>query len=137
MSQLYIQENLVRIQSLIHKISCRPDSVTSMPTPRGSTPKSICPPSPKVGGHKCLNILEKYSIRTFYFQIKWRLFPLHLKICSLKGMFKSSGQTSKGNNSDMKYLPPLQLCRLLSPFGRNSFLLTFTTLWACIQQMTK
>ena len=50
MSQLYIHENLVRIQLLVHKILCRQESViltltlTPMPTPMESTPKSICPP---------------------------------------------------------------------------------------------
>ena len=57
MSQLYISENLVRIQTLVHKILCRQESVTRMstqmptPTPMGSTPKSIClPPMGERGG---------------------------------------------------------------------------------------
>ena len=47
MSHLYIQENLVRIQELVHKILCRQESVmqTPMPTltPMGSALKSNVP----------------------------------------------------------------------------------------------
>ena len=51
MSQLYIDKNLVRNQSLVHKILCRQESAMPMPTlmpipmpmPMGSAPKSICP----------------------------------------------------------------------------------------------
>ena len=51
MSQLYIQEDLVRIQPLVHKVLYKQESVTTMPTPTplpiptGSAPKSICSPS--------------------------------------------------------------------------------------------
>ena len=40
--KLYIHENLVRFQALVHKILCRQESVP--PTPTGSPPKPICPP---------------------------------------------------------------------------------------------
>ena len=39
MSQLYIHENLVRIQPLVHKILGRQESVTSTLMPTGSAPK--------------------------------------------------------------------------------------------------
>ena len=48
-SQLYIQEILVRIQPLVHKVLCKYESVTPMQSPTGSTPKTICT-SPLAGG---------------------------------------------------------------------------------------
>ena len=47
-SRLYIHENLVRIQSLVHKTLCREESdmPMPMPMPTGSTPNTICLPSP-------------------------------------------------------------------------------------------
>ena len=45
--QLYIQENLVRIQPLVQKILCRQEVPTPVPT--GSTPKSICSPPHRLG----------------------------------------------------------------------------------------
>ena len=44
MSQLYILENLVRIQPLVHKILFRQESVMLVPTPMGPAPKTISPP---------------------------------------------------------------------------------------------
>ena len=44
MSQCYIHANLVKIHSPVHEISCKQESVTLMPTPTGSAPKTICPP---------------------------------------------------------------------------------------------
>ena len=46
MSQCYIHANLVKIHPPVHKISCKQESVMlkPMPTPTGSTPKTICPP---------------------------------------------------------------------------------------------
>ena len=41
LSQLYIHENLVRIKPLVHKLLCREESETPMPT--GSASKIICP----------------------------------------------------------------------------------------------
>ena len=45
--QVYIHENLFRIQPLVHKILCRQESVTT--TPIGSVPKSECPPPHRWG----------------------------------------------------------------------------------------
>ena len=45
MSQLYIHENLVRIQPLLHKILYRQETVIPTPKPTGSAPKTVCPPS--------------------------------------------------------------------------------------------
>ena len=48
MSQCYIHANLVKIHPPVHKISCKQESVTLMPTltlmptPTGFTPKTIC-----------------------------------------------------------------------------------------------
>ena len=39
------------MQSLVHKILCRQESVMPMPTPTGAAPKTICPPHQKWGGH--------------------------------------------------------------------------------------
>ena len=44
MSQLYIHENLARIQRLVHKILCRRESVMPKPMPTGFPPKTICSP---------------------------------------------------------------------------------------------
>ena len=60
MSQLYIHENLVRIQPLVHKILAREESVMPMPmltpTPTGFTQKLVCPRPLQWGGHNiCFN----------------------------------------------------------------------------------
>ena len=46
MSQCYILANLVKIHTPVHEIWCKQESamLTPMPTPTGSTPKTICPP---------------------------------------------------------------------------------------------
>ena len=55
MSHCYIHANLIKIRQPVHEISCKQESVTPtptptlMPTPTGSAPKTICPPSPSVG----------------------------------------------------------------------------------------
>ena len=47
-SQCYIHTNFVKINPPVHEISCKQKSVTPtltlMPTPKGSVPKTICPP---------------------------------------------------------------------------------------------
>ena len=56
-SQIYIHENLVRIQLLVHQKLCRQKSVmlmptlTQMPTPKltVSAPKTVCPPPQRWG----------------------------------------------------------------------------------------
>ena len=52
MSQLYIHENLVRLQPLIHKILCRQEGV--MPMPTGSAQKNNMPPSVRCGDIKII-----------------------------------------------------------------------------------
>ena len=44
MSPCYIHANLVKFHPAAHEISCKQESVTPMPTPTGSVPKTICPP---------------------------------------------------------------------------------------------
>ena len=46
MSQRYIHANLVKIHQPVQEIPCKQESVTPMPmpTPTGSSPKTICPP---------------------------------------------------------------------------------------------
>ena len=72
MSHLYIHENLVRIQPLVHKILCRQKSLT--PAPTVSAPKNNMSPSPLVvggvGGHK--NLLKAWVqlLQIYVLQIK-------------------------------------------------------------------
>ena len=58
MSQFYIQENSVRIQLLVHKILCIQESLIQMPmpTPKGSAPKSMCPPPRRLGDINIINL---------------------------------------------------------------------------------
>ena len=53
MSQCYIHANLIKIHPSVHELSCKQESVTLtpmlIPTPTGSAPKTICPPSLSVG----------------------------------------------------------------------------------------
>ena len=72
MSQLYIHENLVRIQPLVHMILCRQESVTQTPT--GSAPKTICPP-PRRWGPNTGSVFAHY---TDIYQNAWMLKRLNL-----------------------------------------------------------
>ena len=58
MSQLYIHENLLRIQLLVHKILCRQESVTLIPKPMGSAPK-LMPPSCRLGDIKIATLFKR------------------------------------------------------------------------------
>ena len=53
MLQLYIHENLVRLQPLVHNILCTQESVTPAPTPMGSAQKAI-PSDVCVCGLECV-----------------------------------------------------------------------------------
>ena len=74
MSQCYIRENLVKIQLLVHEISCKQEIFTPTPTPTltptltpmptGSAPKTIYP-LPFGGGQQKQNVHTLYLTRGF------------------------------------------------------------------------
>ena len=74
MSQLYIHKNLVRIQPLLHKILCKQESLTPMPTPTKSYANTNA------------NIENEFSI--FLLIWPWKLGQDHQKSDQLFVMFK-------------------------------------------------